>query len=265
MSFVNRTEELSLLESEFSKDTSSFCVIYGRRRTGKTTLISKFLENKNGIYFFADTQRESIQIDRFKTLLAEKYNEEFLKGIKSVTWDSLFEYLCKKITERTVLVIDEFQYLTHINKSFSTIFQRIFDSKLKEKNIMLILCGSITSMMYSQVLSYRSPLYGRRTSQINLKSIPFINYKEFFPGASAIRLIEYFSITGGIPKYIEMFRKDKKPLENVFNEILDKNKLLYIEPRFLLQEEVNEVSTYFSILEIISSGGEKTGKYSEET
>ena len=51
MQFINRTEELQSLEQEYKRKGGSFVVIYGRRRTGKTTLIRKFLENKPGIYY----------------------------------------------------------------------------------------------------------------------------------------------------------------------------------------------------------------------
>ena len=70
---------------------------------------------------------------------------------------------------------------------------------------MVILCGSLISMMESQTLAYGSPLYGRRTAQIRLKQIPFAYYHEFFPGKTRRELIELYSVTGGVPKYIELF------------------------------------------------------------
>jgi len=83
-----------------------------------------------------------------------------------------------------VIVIDEFQYIGKSNPAFPSIFQRIWEETLKNKSIMVILCGSLVSMMESQTLSYGSPLYGRRTAQIRLKQIPFQYYHEFFPNKS---------------------------------------------------------------------------------
>ena len=259
MRFINRKSELKLLNDEYNKKNSTFNVIYGKKRTGKTTLIKEFIKDKNSFYFFADTQNEVIQIRRFKSQLADKFNNSFLKNIEINSWEVIFDYLISKLdkNERFVFVIDEFQYLTKSNKDFTSIFQRIFDTKLKDKNIMIILCGSLISMMYSQVLSYNSPLYGRRTSQINLKQISFKYYKEFFNDMSTEKLIELYAVTGGIPKYIEMIDENIDLFENISNEFLDKNKFLYSEPRFLLQENVNEISTYFSILEVIAEGNHK--------
>lgn len=64
---------------------------------------------------------------------------------------------------------------------------------------MVILCGSLISLMESQTLAYNSPLYGRRTAQIRLKQIPFYYCQEFFPGKTRKELIEMYAVTGGVP------------------------------------------------------------------
>lgn len=256
--FINRTKEMKTLEKEFIKE-SSFTVIYGRRRTGKTTLIKEFIKTKESFYFFADKQNEIVQIERFKKQMAIYFNDDFLNKIEIKDWDTLFDYLISKLSKKDkfILVIDEFQYLCMVNKNFSSIFQRIYDEKLKDSNIMLILCGSLISMMYSEVLAYDSPLYGRRTAQIRLKPIKFDYYNEFFVGKSHKELIEFYSITGGIPKYIQEFDKTKSPLWNIENNIFDNNNFLYSEPKFLLQEEINDLSRYFSIIQSIANGDTK--------
>ena len=262
MVFINRVKELEFLESEFKRETSSFVVIYGRRRTGKTTLINRFLKEKRSLYFFADTQNEKGQIRRFQEQLADVFDDKILKEVTIESWDLIFDYLCEKLDDekKFVIAIDEFQSLVSSNHNFSSIFQRIFDTKLKNKNIMIILCGSLISMMYSETLAYSSPLYGRRTAQIKLQEIEFSYYHEFYKGLTKIELIEYFSVTGGIPKYIELFSQSKNLSKSIKTEILNKNKFLYYEPRFLLREEVNNVSTYFSILSVIATGNHKMNK-----
>ncbi|MGL5357338.1 MAG: ATP-binding protein [Cetobacterium sp.] len=264
MSFVNRQKEMKTLNKEFQKN-SSFTVIYGRRRVGKTTLIKEFIKDKNAFYFFADKQNENVQINRFKNQLGEHFKDDFVKKIEIKDWDTLFDYFMSKLgNEKFVLVIDEFQYLCMVNKSFSSIFQRIFDEKLKEKNIMIILCGSLISMMYSEVLAYDSPLFGRRTSQIKLKPIDFKYYSEFFEEKSHHSLIEMYSITGGIPKYIMNFDRKKSHLWNIEHNIFDRDNYLYSEPKFLLQEEINDLSRYFSILQSIAAGNTKISSISSQ-
>lgn len=56
--FVNRTQELKDLEIEYAKKESSFIILYGRRRVGKTALISEFVKQKPALYFLATEENE---------------------------------------------------------------------------------------------------------------------------------------------------------------------------------------------------------------
>jgi len=164
--------------------------------------------------------------------------------------------------DKKLLIIDEFQYLGRSNPAFPSIFQRIWDTLLKDSKIMVILCGSLISMMESQTLSYNSPLYGRRTGQIKLQQIPFRHYNEFFSQKSRKELIEYYSITGGVPKYIELFYDSKDIYSAIEQNVIRKASFLYDEPNFLLQREVSEIGSYFSVIKTIAAGNQKLGKIS---
>jgi len=256
--FVNRNSELQLLESEYSANRSSFVVIYGRRRIGKTTLLKEFIKGKNAIYFLATEENEEQNLKYFQNLAYEKTRKNVLRPENTVSWEDIFDLLTQG-KERQIIVIDEYPYLTMDNKGFSSKLQRIWDEILKERNVMLVLCGSMVNMMYSETLSYSSPLYGRRTAQIRLKQIDFEYLKAFFPTKSKTELIELYSITGGVPKYIELFNNDKTLRENIKDNILAKDCFLYEEPVFLLSKEFRETGTYFSILKSISEGNHKLG------
>ena len=122
---------------------------------------------------------------------------------------------------------------------------------------MVILCGSLISMMESQTLDYSSPLYGRRTAQIRLSPIPFRYYADLFEGKTRRELIEMYAVTGGIPKYIELFTPCQDIFSAITDNILNPASFLYDEPSFLLQQEVSEVGSYFSIIRSIASGNRK--------
>lgn len=256
--FVNRDSELQLLENEYNANRSSFVVIYGRRRIGKTTLLKEFIKDKNAIYFLATEENEEQNLKYFQNLAYEKTGKNILRPENTVSWEDIFDILTQG-KNRQIIVIDEYPYLTIANQGFSSKLQRIWDDLLKEKNVMLILCGSMINMMYSETLSYSSPLYGRRTAQIRLKQLDFEYLEDFFPGKSKTELIELYSVTGGVPKYIELFNNDKTLLENIRDNILTKGCFLYEEPVFLLSKEFRETGTYFSILKSISEGNHKLG------
>ncbi|WP_457641368.1 ATP-binding protein [Persephonella sp.] len=261
MKFINREKEIEILEKEYNKKKASFVVIYGRRRVGKTTIIEKFIEDKRYIYFLADLQNEKLQLERFKNTVAESLNDELLKSIQINDWETLFSYIFQKdYKNKLIIVIDEFQYLAKVNKAIPSIFQSIWDKILKNKNVMLILSGSLISLMYDIALNYASPLYGRRTSQIKLQSMNFFDFKKFFSLSDNDKLLQFYSIVGGIPKYIEFLDENDDVFKNIKENVLNKNSFLYEEPKFILKDEVREPITYFSILQVISQGEHKLGK-----
>ena len=258
--FVNRQKELGLLEEEYLSSDFRFTVMYGRRRVGKTTLLKEYISPKPYIYFLVTLEALPIVIERFQNLVADFLEDEFLRDIKLKSFEQIFSYLAKQnLSKKIVVVIDEFQYLGKLDKSIPSQFQYIVDEILKSKNIHLVLCGSIISMMYEQTLSYNSPLYGRRTSSIKLDALSFEYLSSFFPRKSEIELIELYAVLYGVPKYLELFKGGSNIFEAIEKNILDKNAFLYEEPRFILQNEVNEPMTYFTILETIANGEHKLG------
>jgi hypothetical protein len=258
--FANRYKELKLLNDEYASKKFSFTVLYGRRRVGKTTLLKEFIVNKPSIYFLVTLENFNIVLNRLQNIVADFLGDSFLKSLELKDIKQLFEYLSQKEYEqKLIIIIDEFQYLTKLDNSIPSQFQYIVDELLKNKNIHLILCGSIISMMYEQTLSYSSPLYGRRTSAIKLEAIEFEYLKEFFPSKSNEELIGLYSVLYGVPKYLEMFADSGNLFKSIEKNILNPSGYLYNEPQFVLQNEVNEPITYFSILQIIANGERKLG------
>jgi AAA+ ATPase superfamily predicted ATPase len=115
-------------------------------------------------------------------------------------------------------------------------------------------------MMEAQTLNYASPLYGRRTGQIKLRQVAFPHYHEFFGGLSYKELIELYAVTGGVPKYIELFGGRADIFAEIERHILNRQGLLFEEPVFLLQSEVAEVGSYFAIIRSIAAGNHRLGK-----
>lgn len=256
--FVDREQEMETLQSEYERDGSALVVLYGRRRVGKTTLISEFIKDKNALFFLASEEAEAQNRSEFKEKVAEFINSDLLRSADIKSWDVLFKSIMDTPFEsKPVIVLDEFQYLGKANPAFPSIFQRIWEEVLKDRSVMVILCGSLISMMESQTLAYGSPLYGRRTAQIRLKQIPFSYYHEFFPGKSRRELIEMYAVTGGVPKYIELFSESKDIYSAIQKCVLNRSGYLYDEPHFLLQQEVTEIGSYFSIIKAIAAGNSK--------
>ncbi len=256
--FVDRELEIATLEKEYAKKEASLVIVYGRRRVGKTTLLSEFMKDKKAMYFLATQESEALNRSAFQEKAAAFTKNPVLVETSFDKWDSIFRLIVsEQWEEKPLLIIDEFQYLGKTNPAFPSVFQRIWDEILIKTPVMVILCGSLISMMVSQTLSYNSPLYGRRTAQIRLKQIPFRYYREFCGDLSRREQIERYAVTGGVPKYIESFTGCEDIFTGIEKNILNRTGYLYEEPYFLLQQEVAEVGSYFSILRAIAFGRTK--------
>ena len=258
--FINRINELKKLEDEYSKKYSSFSVVYGRRRVGKTALLSKFIQNKPHIYLYITLSDLNSQLESFTEQIKNFIEDSLKDHIRFESFEKAIEFLSTlKLKEKLVLVIDEYQYLAQKDRAFSSKLQMLWDTKLADSNIHMILCGSVLSMMQSEVLSYNAPLYGRRTSQFHIKPLKFNHIKEFIPSLSRLDQMMVYSSFGTIPKYLNEYDSSLDFMQNIEKKILDKNSYLYSEGNFLLKDEINDSASYFSILESISKGNSKIG------
>ena len=256
--FINRREELKALSEEYQKDGSAFSVIYGRRRVGKTALIEEFIKDKPHIYYYATEVSSHLQLELFSQEITRFF--ALPKEFRFESFESALQFIAtQKIDKKLIIVIDEFQNLVKVDAAFSSILQKSWDLFLSKANIHLILCGSVISMMHSQVLHYNAPLYGRRTQSIHLKPIKFRYLKDFLPKLDSDTLLKVYASFGSIPKYLLLYDQTLSFEDNLRKNILDKNSYLYNEGYFLLKQEISEAATYFSILEVISKGETKIG------
>jgi len=263
--FIDREKELKWLEKTYKNTQNGFLILYGRRRTGKTELIKQFLKNKPHVYFLAGTKPEKENIHDLQKLMGDFLGDTIFKKIQFKGWEDLFTEFTKKTKTPVTLVIDEFPYLIEENKAILSIFQHIWDETLKDKNIFLILCGSSIGMMETQVLGYKSPLYGRRTGQWKLEPFKFNILKYFFPTGSFEERLQFFSFLDGIPDYLNKMDNKKTPIWNLKNKVFKKGEYLYEEAENLLRQEFREPRNYFSILQAISEGNTKYGEICNRT
>jgi AAA+ ATPase superfamily predicted ATPase len=256
--FIGRNPELAFLEEQRVMEKPAFVVLYGRRRVGKTALISRFIRDKRAFYFLATEEGEVENHGAFRMIAAEFSGNGLLRQ-SGTDWFLAWKILAEQAEEeRLVIAIDEFQHLVQANPAFPSIMRKIWDTILADKNVMLILCGSSVSMMESVCLSCGSPFYDRHTGRIKMKPIPFSHYGKFFPGTGPRELTYLYAVTGGIPKYIEFFRNGEGSLyEKIHRNILSTSGFLHDEPAFLLQKEVSGTGSYFSIIKTIAAGNHK--------
>jgi hypothetical protein len=254
--FINREKELAFLENAWKQNVPQLIVIWGKRRVGKTELIKQFMKGKPHIYFLGESTSETQQIRRFSESLAAFFKDPLLDARGFAGWEEAFRYLRAR-KEKILLVVDEFPYLVESSRDIPSLFQKAWDEHLSQSPLNLILLGSSIAMMEQDVLSLRSPLFGRRTGQWRVDPLPFVSAALFRKNRPFEDHISHYAVAGGVPAYWLQFDDKAGFWENVESRVLTKGRPLYEEVEFILREELREPRYYFALLQAIAQGKRK--------
>src|SRR3990170_6248165 len=261
--FHDRVRELEALHRVWDARGAQFLVVWGRRRVGKTALLREGVRGRRHVFLMADTQREALLLEMFASECARTLGPPGL-GFRS--WDAFFEYLSGAAARETLIVVlDEVGFLQEANPAFFSILQRHWDTNLSRTRLRLVLCGSSVSAMERQVLGYRSPLYGRRTGQLEVHPLGYAEAREFFPRALEDRRVEFYAVLGGVPAYLLQFDPSKDGRTNVEERVFPPESYLHREPRLLLLQELRQPATYFSVLTAIAGGTTRFNEISQRS
>jgi AAA+ ATPase superfamily predicted ATPase len=257
MNFVNRERELADLADLWQRPGAQLVVIYGRRRTGKTTLLSRFIENKPSLYWVADRFPAATLLADFSKAIYRVQHPDVSPSadFSFPDWEMAVRALgAMARTQRLAVILDEFPYAVEAEAALPSLVQRLWDHELQHTQLFLALCGSHIGMMERELMTYRAPLYGRRSGQIFVQPMAFPALRQFFPHWNAVQQVTAYAILGGIPSYWEQFEPTHTIEANIRERILHPNNVLYLEPLFLVQAELREPRNYLGILRAIAQG-----------
>ena len=252
--FIGRERELESLKEFYNKDGIGMTVIYGRRRIGKSTLITEFVKGKRTIFYTATKVGKNRNLELFSKQVVDL----LMPGVEDIsfnTTEAVFDFIDRNIgNEKLILVIDELPYWAEKDEALLSILQKYMDTVWKDKNLKLVLCGSALSFMEKKVLSEKSPLFGRRDSQIKLEAFNYIDAAKFVPDYSNEDKAICYGITGGVAKYLSMIDPKKSIDENILRLFFRTDGYLYDETRNLLTQEFSDISLVNNVVEQIASG-----------
>lgn len=264
--FIGRQEELAFLEKRYQMQGGQMITLYGRRRVGKTETLRKFCEGKDHVFFTCTECSDKQQLISFS-------NRMLRKGIPAASyiasfsdWGQAFESILELPGEgKKLLIIDEFPYMVKGNKSIPSILQNIWDEKLKDRNVMIILCGSAMAFIEKDILAEKNPLYGRMTGILKMGEMDFFDAARFVKNYSVEDQIKTYAILGGIPHYLKQFDDKVSLAENIKENILHRGSILYSEVEFLIHQELREPMVYNSIIEAVALGNTKLNGIYQKT
>jgi hypothetical protein len=250
---------LNLLDELYASSKSEFLVLYGRRRVGKTRLLTEWLTSRKikPIFFVSEQDSKGSMLRQFSQIV---YKRAFPSlpipdSFSFANWDQVWNQigeLAKR--ERLVVFIDEFTYMMAADPTLASNLQRTWDAVLENSNIFLCISGSHLGMMVRGILSGSAPLYGRTTAKMELKPLPFGITKSYFERYSAPERVMLYSVFGGIPHYWRLIDQNKSVSDNIKRLLLSPGGNLKDEPRILLNDYISDPNNYIAILRAIANG-----------
>lgn len=261
MKFYNREAEIEILRQNEEQATRNavFTVLMGRRRVGKTSLVTKALEGRVCAYLFVSKDSEAILCQKFQQTLSEQLDIQVYGQL--IHFRDVFEVIMKESLKRHfTIVFDEFQNFYKVNPAIFSEIQDIWDRYHRESRINLIAMGSIRSLMKRIFEDKNEPLYGRPTSKFTLLPFTINVLKQIFsdhqPNYNNEDLLCLYTITGGVAKYVELLMDAGcYTKEKMLNYVCRQDSYFLSEGRDLMNQEFgDESSTYFSILQLIAGG-----------
>lgn len=257
--FVGRDAELTMLDDLWSTPKATLLVVYGRRRVGKTRLLTHWVSRSGhrALYWVAQPTSGHDQLRAFSQAI---YNfgdpgAPAPADFTFASWDQAWQQVARLAEQSPLaLFVDEFTYLLEADPSLAAVLQHQWDQRLKETQLHLTLCGSHLGMMQRQVVGYAAPLYGRTDAQLKLQPLSFGSTQAYFPDYSAAERVAIYAIFGGIPAYWERIDPRRTVSANIRRQLLSPGSLMHDEPRLLLYDFVREPRNYVALLQAIAHG-----------
>ena len=261
MKFYNREKEIAELQrlDRLSATTAQFTVLIGRRRTGKTTLMSQAFDGRRYLYFFIGKKAEQIQCASFQQQAEQVLGLHIHGKVTSIS-ALLEEIMLFSRQQQVTVIFDEFQRLADLDESIISSLQEVWDRHHVQAHIHLVACGSIYSMMKRIFEDRKEPLFGRKTARIDLKPFTTSVMKQILadhnPNYTSGDLLMLYAITGGVAKYVAQLMDDGCQTWRDMVDAVCRQSSIFIEEgtELLVGEFGRKYQAYYSILQLIANG-----------
>jgi uncharacterized protein len=254
--FLNRVTELRLLDDRWKSGRAELMVLYGRRRVGKTELLVRVAEDRRAILLEATDVKMEDQLRDFGSAYVDALNLGDLV-VRVDSWERALAMIAEAAgKDRTLVVLDEFQYLAKQSPDLSSLLSRWWRTTGSTLDLMLVLSGSDIAFFADEVLGVTGPLHGRRTADYRLRPFSPADAPLFIPDWTPEDRVRAYGIWGGVPYYLAMIEPSASLSANVLASILNPGAPLQNEADYLIRMEsrLRDVALYGSILRGIAGG-----------
>jgi uncharacterized protein len=266
---LGRDAELAELEDawrEAQAGQAQLAVLWGRRRVGKTFLLSHVVAGKRAVFFGATQQSEAVELGRLADAVRRDLGADAMDlaagGFSN--WEAALRYLAALGSqEPLIVVVDEAPYLASSTKGFASIVQVVWDHLRPGTQLMLVLTGSSVGTIES-MLGPGGALRGRPTLAKRLDPLDAVRARIFLPRLRASSFLEAYAACGGYPLHLRRWDADIGTEANLLRLAGTPGGLLFEDALGILREELPDVGGYPRILAAIGRGRTRASEIADE-
>ena len=254
-----------MLDRRWRSGEGQIFLLWGRRRVGKTELLLEFGRGKKTLFFEATSGTRADHLADFSERLAEASGRG--AGLVAPNWRAALDAVADWVEAEgpALLVLDEFQHIARASPEIGTEINVWWRERGASLPLLLVLSGSEVGFFEREVVSYSASTYGRRAGQLRLEPFRPRDVGLFLPGWSAEDRVRAYGVFGNMPYYLAHVREDAGLAENILDLILMRDGLLHEEARLLLDVELPDAASYFSVLRAIAAGQTRVSQIDSRT
>ncbi len=221
---TGRKKEIAVFDKLYQSKKSEFVAVYGRRRVGKTFLIKEIFGGNYSFHLTGLSKSNTRgQLINFHATLTRFLPEQEAMEVPT-SWFAAFQllisYLEKQAIGRKVIFIDELPWLDTPKSEFITALEHFWNSwAFHRDDILLIVCGSATSWMISELINHHGGLHNRVTARMHLKPFNLAETETFLQtkgGAyDRYQIVQLYMAMGGVPFYLENIEVEESIAQNI--------------------------------------------------
>ncbi|MEL6705685.1 MAG: ATP-binding protein [Bacteroidota bacterium] len=244
----------SRLEEAHAAPGPGLVLMMGRRRAGKSFLLTRFAEAVGGAYYQATRRTEREQLLALSRVLAERFDDAALRRAALPDWEALLGYVAERAEGAPfLLVLDEFPYLADAAPALPSILQAWWDHEAPGTQLTVVLSGSHVSAM-KRLVGPDQPLYGRRTARLDVHPFDYRDAARFVPTWSPRDRLRLYAVFGGLPGHLALVDPDRSLAANAARHLLDPSGRLHDEAAHTFDAFLADASVHYSVVEAITSG-----------
>ena len=258
---IGREKEIRQIQSCMASDKAEFVAVYGRRRVGKTYLITRLLDEKlafdmTGV--IGGTKRE--QLHFFNDAL-QRAGYDLSNGI-ATNWFDAFSSLEKLLEQspaeqQQIIFIDELPCLDTPNSGFIKAIDHFWNGWASRRSgLKLIVCGSATSWMVSNLIDNKGGLHNRITHEIHLQPFTLHEVELYLKSRqfdwSRFTMVQAYMMMGGIPYYFSLLNRDESLAQSIDRHYFSEGGEMRREFNRLYSSLFNKVGSYTKIINLLA-------------